>query len=193
MEITATQLATIIRGEIEGDGSVKISSYSKIEEAQEGSLSFLANPKYTHFVYTTKASVLLVRKDFVPEQPIKATLIKVDDPYATLAELLNLVQASAPVKSGVEQPVYVSDGVDLPKSIYLGAFSYIGKDAKIGENVKIYPQCYIGDGVVIGNNTTLYAGVKIYQGCVVGENCILHSGVVVGSDGFGFAPEKDGS
>ena len=115
MEITATQLATIIRGEIEGDGSVKISSYSKIEEAQEGSLSFLANPKYTHFVYTTKASVLLVRKDFVPEQPIKATLIKVDDPYATLAELLNLVQASAPVKSGVEQPVYVSDGVDLPK------------------------------------------------------------------------------
>ena len=107
MEITATQLATIIRGEIEGDGSVKISSYSKIEEAQEGSLSFLANPKYTHFVYTTKASVLLVRKDFVPEQPIKATLIKVDDPYATLAELLNLVQASAPVKSGVEQPVYV--------------------------------------------------------------------------------------
>lgn len=190
MEITATQLATIIRGEIEGDGSVKISSYSKIEEAQEGSLSFLANPKYTHFVYTTKASVLLVRKDFVPEQPIKATLIKVDDPYATLAELLNLVQASAPVKSGVEQPVYVSDGVDLPKSIYLGAFSYIGKNAKIGENVKIYPQCYIGDGVVIGNNTTLYAGVKIYQGCVVGENCILHSGVVVGSDGFGFAPEK---
>ena len=169
MEITATQLATIIRGEIEGDGSVKIYSYSKIEEAQEGSLSFLANPKYTHFVYTTKASVLLVRKDFVPEQPIKATLIKVDDPYATLAELLNLVQASAPVKSGVEQPVYVSDGVDLPKSIYLGAFSYIGKDAKIGENV------------------------KIYQGCVVGENCILHSGVVVGSDGFGFAPEKDGS
>lgn len=161
MEITATQLATIIRGEIEGDGSVKISSYSKIEEAQEGSLSFLANPKYTHFVYTTKASVLLVRKDFVPEQPIKATLIKVDDPYATLAELLNLVQASAPVKSGVEQPVYVSDGVDLPKSIYLGAFSYIGKNAKIGENVK-YTLSAILATVLLLETTRLFTQVLKY-------------------------------
>ena len=193
MEITATQLAMIVKGEVVGDGSVKISSYSKIEEAKEGSLSFLANPKYTHFVYTTKASVLLVRKDFEPEHPIMATLVKVDDPYTTLAELLNLVQASAPEKRGVETPVYVSDDVKLPDSIYLGAFSYIGKDVRIGDGVKIYPQCYIGDGVTIGDNTTLYAGVKIYHGCAVGKNCILHSGAVVGSDGFGFAPEKDGS
>lgn len=194
MEITAAQLANIVKGEIVGDGSVKISTYSKIEEAQAGSMSFLANPKYTHFVYTTKASVLLVRKDFKPERPVNMTLIKVDDPYSTLAELLNMVQAAAaPQKVGVEQPVFVSDGISLPESIYLGAFSYIGNGVKIGENVKIYPQCYIGDGCVIGDNTTIYAGVKIYNGCVVGENCILHSGVVVGSDGFGFAPEKDGS
>lgn len=193
MEITATQLATMVKGEVVGDGSVKISSYSKIEEAKEGSLSFLANPKYTHFVYTTKASVLLVRKDFVPEHPIGATLVKVDDPYSTLAELLNLVQASAPQKHGVESPVYVSDDAELPDDIYLGAFSYVGKNVKIGNSVKIYPQCYIGDGVTIGDNTTIYAGVKIYHGCVVGKNCILHSGVVIGSDGFGFAPEKDGS
>lgn len=193
MEITAAQLAAIVKGEIVGDGSVHISTYSKIEEAQEGSLSFLANPKYTHFVYTTKASVLLVRKDFEPERPIQTTLIKVDDPYSTLAELLNMVQASAPAKTGIEQPVYVSEGVELPDSIYLGAFAYIGKNVTIGEGVKIYPQCYVGDNVVIGANTTLYSGVKIYQGCAIGKNCILHSGVVVGSDGFGFAPEKDGS
>ncbi len=193
MEITAAQLAAIVNGEIEGDGSVKISTYSKIEEAQEGSLSFLANPKYTHFVYSTKASVLLVRKDFVPEQPVKPTLVKVDDPYATIASLLNLVKASEPEKEGVEQPVFVADGVELPEGLYLGAFSYLGKGAKIGKNVKIYPQCYVGDGVTIGDNTILMPGVKIYHGCVIGSNCILHSGVVVGSDGFGFAPQKDGS
>lgn len=192
MEITAAQLASIVKGEVVGDGSVKISSYAKIEEATEGTLSFLANTKYTHFVYTTKASVLLVRKDFVPEHPIKATLVKVADPYATIAELLNLVQASQPQKIGVEQPVFVAEGVALPDDIYLGAFSYVGKEAKIGKNVKIYPQCYVGDGVVIGDNTTLMPGVKIYHGCVVGNNCVLHSGVVIGSDGFGFAPQKDG-
>ncbi len=193
MEITAAQLAAIVNGEIEGDGSVKISTYSKIEEAQEGSLSFLANPKYTHFVYSTQASVLLVRKDFAPEQPVKPTLVKVDDPYATIASLLNLVKASEPEKVGIEQPVFVADDVVLPEGLYLGAFSYLGKGAKIGKNVKIYPQCYVGDGVTVGDNTVLMPGVKIYHECVIGSNCILHSGVVVGSDGFGFAPQKDGS
>lgn len=193
MEITAGQLAAVVNGEIAGDAAVRISGYAKIEEATEGTLSFLANPKYEHFVYTTKASVLLVRKDFIPQKPINATLVKVDDPYATIADLLNMVSQMQAEKTGVEQPSFVSEGVELPEGIYLGAFSYVGKNVKIGKNAKIYPQCYIGDNVVIGDNVMLYAGVKIYKECKVGNNCILHSGVVVGSDGFGFAPQKDGS
>lgn len=192
MEITAAQLAALVNGEIEGDATVKISTYAKIEEAGRGSLSFLANPKYTHYVYTTEASALLVGKDFVPEHPVGATLIKVDNPYASLAELLNMVSRALPKKQGVESPVYLSEGVSLPEDVYVGAFAYIGKNVKIGKGVSIYPQCYIGDNVEIGDNTTLYAGVRIYQGCVVGNGCIVHAGAVVGSDGFGFAPSADG-
>ena len=191
MELTAAELAKIVQGEVVGDASVKVHTYSKIEEAEEGSLSFLANPKYTHFVYTTKASILLVRKDFVPEMPIGVTLIKVEDPYATLAMLLNMVSAAEEQKqAGIENPVFVSEGVCLPEDIYLGAFSYIGKNVEIGSGVKIYPQCYVGDGVKIGDGTTLYPGVRVYKGCRIGNRCILHAGVVVGSDGFGFAPEN---
>ena len=193
MEFSAAQLASIIGGEVVGDPSAIISTYSKIEEAKKGALTFLANNKYTHYIYTTEASVVLVRKDFVPEHEIKATLIKVEDPYATLAELLNMVSEMRPEKKGVEQPSWVADGVSLPEDIYLGAFAYIGNGAKIGNGVKIYPQCYIGDGVEIGNGTVLYSGVKIYHGCKVGAGCIIHAGCVIGSDGFGFAPQKDGS
>lgn len=192
MELTAKQLAEIVKGEVVGDEEAKITNYAKIEEAHEGSLTFLANPKYTHYIYTTKASVVLVNKKFEPEKTISATLIKVEDPYATLAMLLNMVSAMQPQKKGIENPVYVSEGVEVPDDIYLGAFAYIGQNVKIGKNVKIYPQCYIGDNVTIGDNVLLYSGVKVYQGCEIKNNCIIHSGVVIGSDGFGFAP-KDGS
>ena len=189
MELTAKQLATLVHGTVDGNDNVTINTYSKIEEAHEGSLTFLANPKYTHFIYTTKASAVLVHNDFVAEQPISATLIRVEDPYATLAALLNMLQESLnPRKHGIEQPSYVAEGVALPDDIYLGAFAYIGKGAHIGKGAQIYPQVYIGENVTIGDNVTLYPGCKIYHGCKIGDNCIIHAGVVIGSDGFGFAP-----
>ena len=191
MELTAKQLAELVHGTLDGDEHVKINTYSKIEEAHEGSLTFLANPKYTHFIYSTQASAVLVHNDFVAEHPIKATLIRVEDPYSTLAILLNMLQESLnPRKKGIEQPSYVSEGVALPEDIYLGAFAYIGKGVKIGKGAQIYPQVYVGDNVTIGENVTLYPGCRIYHGCKIGDNCIIHSGVVIGSDGFGFAPHN---
>ena len=191
MEMTAAKLAELVKGDVVGDASVRIHTYAKIEEAGQGALTFLANPKYEHFVYNTNASAVLVRRDFMPEKDVKATLIKVDDPYATLADLLNLVSPSlVPEKKGVENPVFVADGVELPDDVYVGSFSYIGSGAVIGKNVKIYPQCYVGDNVVIKDNTTLYAGVKVYYGCEIGCNCVIHSGAVIGADGFGFAPKN---
>ena len=192
MELTAAQLATLVRGEIEGDASVKVSAYSKIEEAKAGSLSFLANPKYTHYVYNTEASVLLVRKDFVAEHPVKATLIRVDDPYAALADLLEMAQKAVPEKCGVEQPSFVSKSATIPEDAYIGAFAYIGENARIGKKAKIHPQCYVGDNVEIGEGTILYAGVKVYAGCKIGAHCIVHSGAVIGADGFGFMPNAEG-
>ena len=191
MELTAKQLAELVHGTVDGDEHVKINTYSKIEEAHEGSLTFLANPKYTHFIYSTQASAVLVHNDFVAEHPIKATLIRVEDPYSTLAILLNMLQESLnPRKKGIEQPSYVSEGVALPEDIYLGAFAYIGKGVKIGKGAQIYPQVYVGDNVTIGENVTLYPGCRIYHGCKIGDNCISHAGVVIGSDGFGFAPHN---
>ena len=190
MKLTALQLADIVKGDVVGDPSVIVSTYSKIEEAEQGSLTFLANPKYTHYIYETRASVVLVRRDFEPEREIHATLIKVDDPYATLAFLLDLASKTTPEKKGMEQPVYIAEGVEIPEDAYVGAFAYIGKNVRLGKGVKIYPQCYVGDNVTIGENTCLYAGVKIYKGSVVGNNCIMNSGVVDGSDGFGIAPHK---
>lgn len=191
MELTAEQLAGMIGGDVVGDGSVKVNTYSKIEEAGQGSLTFLANPKYTHYIYETKASIVLVRRDFEPERDVAATMVKVDDPYATLAKLLDLASKTNVVeKRGIEQPSYVADGVIVPDDAYIGAFAYLGKGVIVGKNVKIYPQCYVGDGVEIGEGTVLYPGVKIYHGCKVGKKCILHAGVVVGSDGFGFAPNN---
>ena len=190
MELTAGKLAELVGGTVDGDASVVINRFAKIEEAKEGCITFLANPIYTHFIYTTEASVVLVRKDFEAEHPVKATMVRVDDPYATLAMLLNYVANQQVRKHGIEQPCYVSEGVELPEDVYVGAFAYIGKNAKIGKNVCIYPQCYIGDNVSIGDNSIIYPGVKIYHDCVVGKNCILQAGVVIGGDGFGFAPEN---
>lgn len=193
MELTASQLAAIVNGTVEGDENVKISTFARIEEGHPGALSFLANPKYTHHIYSTESSVVLVRRDFQPEEPVKATMIRVDDPYATVAHLLEMVTEMTKVdKTGVESPVFIAEGVEIPDDAYVGAFAYIGKGVKLGKGVKIYPQTYVGDNCEIGEDTILYAGVKIYQGCKVGRRCIIHSGAVIGADGFGFAPVDGG-
>lgn len=191
MEITPKSLAALTGGRVEGDESVVITGFAKIEEAGKGDLSFIANPKYAHFVHSTHASAILVGNDFEFEGDIDTTLIRVEDPYATLAQLLRMVESMKPEPEGVEQPSYVADGVELPEGIYLGAFAYVGKGVRLGRNVKIYPQAYIGDGVSVGEDTVVRPGVKIYEGCRIGERCIIHSGAVIGADGFGFAP-KDG-
>lgn len=189
MELTASQLAALVNGDVEGDGDVKIGTFAKIEEGHPGALSFLANPKYTHHIYTTGSSVVLVKRDFVAEQPVSATLIRVDDPYATIAKLLEMVQEmTRVVKKGIEQPVFIAEGVEVPEDAYVGAFAYIGKGATIAPGAKIYPQAYVGAGCSIGADTILYSGVKVYDGCKVGNRCIIHSGAVIGADGFGFAP-----
>lgn len=193
MEFSVQQIADLANGIVEGDGDLKINTIAKIEEGRTGAISFLANPKYTHFIYNTQSTAVLVRKDFVAEQPIKATLIRVDDPYATVAHLLTLVQQMmTPKHFGVEQPVYISEGVDIPVDAYIGAFAYIGRGVKLGKGVKIYPQVYIGDGVTVGEGTILYSGAKVYHGCRIGNRCIIHSGAVIGADGFGFAPTEHG-
>lgn len=193
MEFTAGQIAALAGGTVEGDESVKINTFAKIEEGHPGAISFLANPKYTHFIYDTRSSAVLVSRDFVAEHPVQATLIRVDDPYATVARLLSMVdQMMNPPRRGVEQPCFIAEGVEVPEDAYVGAFAYIGKGASIGAGAQIYPQAYIGDGVRVGDNTIIYAGAKIYRGCRVGNRCIIHSGAVIGADGFGFAPTDHG-
>ena len=188
MKITASELAKMTGGAIEGNPEALISGFAKIEEAKEGDLSFIANPKYAHFASSTKASVLLVNKNFESPNDLKPTLVRVDDPYSTLALLLRLMEQSKSQPSGIESPVVIGEGTALPENCYLGAFSYLGKNIKIGSGVKIYPQVYIGDNCEIGEDTVIYAGAKIYAGCKIGSRCVVHSGVVIGADGFGFAP-----
>lgn len=190
ISFTAQQIATVLNGTIEGDPMVKVSGFSKIEEGKPGSLTFLANPKYTSYIYSTKASIVLVNNDFIADQPIKATLIRCFNAYAALAILLDMVEKSKPVKTGVEPMAFIADSVEKGEGVYIGAFSYIDNNAKIGNNVKVHPQVYIGESVSIGENTIIYPGVKIYPGCIIGSNCIIHAGAVIGSDGFGFAPEN---
>lgn len=193
MEFTAQIIAGYLGGEVEGPTDVKLSGFAKIEEAKPGSLTFLANPKYTHHIYTTEASAVLVRRDFVVEEPVKAALIRVDDPYAALAQLLNIVgQAMRPQHTGIEPQSYIAEGVEVPQGCYVGAFAYIAPGVKLGKNVKIYPQAYIGDGVTIGDDTVVYPGAKIYYGCRIGARCVIHAGAVIGADGFGFAPDAEG-
>jgi UDP-3-O-[3-hydroxymyristoyl] glucosamine N-acyltransferase len=191
MEFTANQIAQYLKGEIQGDKDVVVHTVSKIEEAGPGSLTFLANPAYTPYIYKTKASIVLVNKDFQPETPINRTLIKVENAYNALASLLNLYQQSLPQKTGVSGKASVSESVTVGNNIYIGEFAVIGNNVTLGNNVKIYPQCYIGDNVTIGDNTTLYAGVKVYENCKIGGECTIHSGSVIGADGFGFAPQSD--
>ncbi|GGF75042.1 UDP-3-O-(3-hydroxymyristoyl)glucosamine N-acyltransferase [Wenyingzhuangia marina] len=192
MEFKATQIAEILGGDIVGDDSATVSTLAKIEEGEKGSMTFLSNPKYTSYIYTTNASIVIVNKSFEPTAEISATLIKVDDAYQAFTQILEFYNEYKNQKVGIDMNTFISDSAKLGQDIYLGAFAYIGENVVIGNNVKIYPQCYIGDNVVIKDNTTLFAGVKIYADCIVGSNCKIHAGTVIGSDGFGFAPTETG-
>ncbi|MCK9310655.1 MAG: UDP-3-O-(3-hydroxymyristoyl)glucosamine N-acyltransferase [Bacteroidales bacterium] len=192
MEITAKQLASYLSGEIEGNPDVSVNNISKIEEGQPGTLTFLANPKYTSYIYTTKASIILVNKDFIPEKTISATLIRVENAYQCLAQLLTLVDQSKPKKNGIGSLVSIDSTAVLGENLFIGDFAYIGKNSKIGNDTQIYPHVYIGDHVKIGANCILYPGIKIYDDCIIGNNCILQAGVIIGGDGFGFAPKETG-
>lgn len=194
MEFSAEQIAGIILGDIIGDAQVKVNGLAKIEEGTIGKLSFLANPKYEEFIYTTGSSICIVNKSFVPakEIPTSLTLIKVEDAYACFAQLLEFYDQMRVKEPKIEQPSFVSESAKVGSDLYLGAFAYVGENVVLGNNVKIYPNTYVGDNVSIGDNTILYPGVKIYRDCEVGSNCILHAGAVVGSDGFGFAPDDQG-
>ena len=193
MKITAAQIAEVLQGDVLGDENVSVSTLAKIEEGKPGSITFLANPKYTSFIYDTKSSIVIVNKTFVAEHPISATLIKVDDAYKSFSKVLEYYNQVKLMKSGIEQPSVISEGVTYGEDLYLGSFCYVGKNTTIGENVKIYPNSFIGDNVVIGDNTILFAGSRIYSESIIGKNCIIHSGTIIGSDGFGFAPAEDGS
>lgn len=191
MEFSAQQIAHLIEGTVDGNPHVVVRNVSKIEEGKEHTLTFFANPKYEHFVYTTAASVIIVNADFEPSEPVKATLIRVPNAYEALAKLLEMYEQMQPRKTGIEQPSFISPTAEVGEFAYVGAFAYVGEKAKIGKNVQIYPQAYIGDGVTIGDDTIIYAGVKIYKGCKVGARCVVHAGAVLGADGFGFAPDAN--
>ena len=192
MEFSAQQIAALLKGTVVGNPEIKVGNFSKIEEGKAGTLTFLANPKYEHYIYNTKASIVLVNKDFVPTAPIQATLIQVENAYAALAMLLNLMeQHQTKQLSGIDSTAFIAPTASVGEKCYIGHFSYIGEQAKVGENTQIYPQVFIGSHVVIGKNCILYPHVTIYDGCVIGDNCILHAGSVIGADGFGFAPEGE--
>ncbi|MAN59467.1 MAG: UDP-3-O-(3-hydroxymyristoyl)glucosamine N-acyltransferase [Flavobacteriaceae bacterium] len=192
MKFTATQIAGILNGEVEGNEDVEVSKLAKIEEGTQGSLTFLANPKYTHYIYTTEASITIVDKDFVVENSIDTTLIRVEDAYKAFSQLLEYYNQVKMNKTGIEQPVFISESAKYGDNIYIGAFSYIGENVQIGNNVKIYPNVYIGDNVEIKDNVVVFAGAKIYSESYIGNHCVIHSGVIVGADGFGFTPNEKG-
>ncbi|MFA5649469.1 MAG: UDP-3-O-(3-hydroxymyristoyl)glucosamine N-acyltransferase [Bacteroidales bacterium] len=193
MNFTAKQIAEYLSGEVEGDSQIEVHTVAKIEEGFSGALSFLANPKYSKYIYTTQSSIVLVSKSAIFEGELTPTLIRVENPYESFAQLLNLVEASKRPQPKVHPQAFIEDSAVVGSDLFVGAFAYIGKNAKIGDNVLVYPQAYIGNNVTIGSNTTINAGVKIYDDCKIGENCILHAGAVIGADGFGFAPQNDGS
>ena len=186
------QIADYLKGTVEGDGALKVSELSKIEEGRPGTLTFLSNPKYTQYIYTTQASACLVNKDFVAEQSLTTTLIRVDNAYECLAKLLTLVDSFKPKKQGISAKSDIHETAKLGENVYVGAFVVIGANVVIGNNVKIYANTVIDDNVVVGDDSVIYAGVKIYEGCRIGKRCVLHAGVVVGSDGFGHAPDAEG-
>ena len=195
MEFSATQIAQLLDGIVEGDASATVSGLSKIEEGKAGSLSFLSNPKYESFIYTTGSSICIVNDSFHPTKslPDTLTLIKVKDAYACFAKLLSLYQASMRKAPGIEQPSFIDPSATIGNDVYIGAFVYIGANANIGDGCAIYPNTHIGQGSTVGSNTTLFSGVQVYDNMHIGSHCIIHAGVVIGSDGFGFAPQADGT
>lgn len=192
MEFTAEMIAGLLGGEVAGDARASVTTVSSIEEGKPGSLTYLANPKYEEYLYTTGASVVLVSRDFAPARPVGATLVQVDDVGRSILRLLELYNASRPRKQGISRLASIAEGARLGKECYVGDFAVIEAGAEIGDGCLVYPQVYIGDGVKVGAGTILYPGVKIYEGCRIGSRCILHAGAVVGADGFGFAPNTEG-
>lgn len=191
MEFTATTIAGFLKGEIEGNPDIKVNTIAKIEEGIEGALSFLANPKYEHYIYETKSSVVLVNKSFVPSGTIGATLIRVENSYEAFASLLRLVDQARPRKKGIHPTAIIETSAKVGSDVFIGPYTYIGENCIIGDGCSIYPHVYIGDNTRLGNYCTLNPGVKIYHDCLLGEGCIIHAGSVIGSDGFGFAPQSD--
>lgn len=193
MKFNSQQIADLVNGDIEGDKNAEVNFFSKIEDAQPFSLTFLANPKYESFIYNTKASIALVNSDFTPSKPIPSTLtlIKVNNAYESLAQLLNFYENIDTPKTGIEDPVFIHKTAKIGKSVYIGPFTYIGEDVVIGNNVQISSNCHFDKGCKVGENTKIYSGVKFYDKSQIGSNCVFHSGAVIGSDGFGFAPNKE--
>ncbi|WP_424493443.1 UDP-3-O-(3-hydroxymyristoyl)glucosamine N-acyltransferase [Salinimicrobium sp. GXAS 041] len=192
MKFTASQIADILEGDIQGNPDVEVYKLSKIEEGSEGAITFLANPKYTSYIYSTKASITIVNEDFKAEEAISTTLIQVKDAYTAFSKLLEYYNQVKLNKAGIEEPNYISDSAKYGENLYFGAFSYMGSNVVVGDNVKIYPNAYLGDNVVIGDNVIIFAGAKIYSETVIGNNCVIHGGAVVGADGFGFTPNPEG-
>lgn len=193
MKFTAQQIAEILDGKVIGNPDVEVATLSKIEDGETGSLTFLSNTKYTNFLYTTKASIAIVNKGFLPEKEISLTLIEVDDAGIAFSKLLSYYNQVKLHKVGIEQPSFISETVKMGKDVYIGAFAYIGTNVVLGDNVKIYPNSYVGDNSIIGDNSTVFAGVKIYSETIIGENCNINSGTVIGADGFGFIPDENGA
>lgn len=192
MEFTAKQIAELINGRIEGDENAVVSTFSKIEEGKPGAISFLSNPKYTHFLYETQSSVVLVNEDVKLERPVNATLIRVDNAYECVAKLLQLYESMKPQKTGIDPLAFISPKAKIGKDCYIGPFAYIGDDVEIGDRTQIYPHATIFDKAIVGNHCIIYPNVSIYHDCHIGNNVIIHSGSVIGADGFGFAPNADG-
>lgn len=191
MEFTVAMIAQLLKGTVEGNPETKLHTIAKIEEGHEGALSFLSNPKYETYIYTTGSSAVLVRNDFRPVKEVKATLIRVEDPYQALAQLLAMYEQAKPVKKGIHPTAVIEEGATVGNDIYIGAYAVVSENAVIGDGCSIYPHVFIGESVKVGNNCKLYAGVKIYKECIIGNDCVLHAGVVIGADGFGFAPVAD--
>jgi UDP-3-O-[3-hydroxymyristoyl] glucosamine N-acyltransferase len=193
MEFSANQIAELLNGEIVGNSEAIVNKLAKIEEGESQSLSFLANLAYEEHIYTTNASIVIVNKDFTPAKPLKetCTLIKVDNAYECFAQLLDTYNQFKHNKNGIEDLAFIAENATVGENVYVAGFAYIGENAKVGNNVKIYPHAYIGDNVTVGDNTTIFSGVKIYHDCEIGANCTFHAGTVIGSDGFGFAPNSE--
>lgn len=193
MEFTAKQIAGLLGGTVEGDPAAIVNKLSKIEEGEAHSLSFLSNPQYQPYLYTTDASIVIVAKDLVLEKPVKSTctMIRVADPRQSFAKLLEVYNQMQNSKTGIEQPSFIANSATVGENCYIGAFAYIGDNVKLGKQVKIYPNVFLGDNVTVGDNSIIYSGARIYHDCVVGKNCTLHSGVIIGGDGFGFAPNSE--